>query len=75
MAQSDYNPKRLLKQEPAAITAVINLWLAVLVVAGVISWSAEVITALIAALNATLMLLYVRAGTVTTDALRELEGG
>lgn len=75
MAQSDYNPKRLLKQEPAAITGVINLWLAFLVITGVIGWSAEICVAFIAALNGTLLLLYVRAGTVTTDALRELEGG
>jgi hypothetical protein len=71
----DYDPRRLFKQEPAAITTVINLWLALAVVAEWIPWSAEIIAGFIAALNATLLLLYIRPSTVTKDGLRELEGG
>lgn len=73
--KSDYNLKRLLKQEPAAIVGVLNLWFAFLVAAGIISWSALTITALLTAINGTLLLLYVRASTVSKDGLREFDEG
>lgn len=67
-----YSIKKILKQEPAAITGVVNLWLAFLCVAGAITWSGEIIAGFIAALNATLLLLYVRPLTNSRDALQEL---
>ena len=73
--QSDYSLKRFAKQEPAGIVGVLNLWFAFLVAVGAISWSALTITALLAAVNGTLLLFYVRAATVSKDGLREFDEG
>ncbi len=69
----NYSPKRLLQQEPAALTAVVNLWIAFCVAAGFVSWAATTIVAFLAALNATLLLLYVRQGVVSKSGLNELK--
>lgn len=73
--KSDYSIKRLLKQEPAAIVGVLNLWFAFLVAVGAVSWSALTISSFLAAINGTLLIMYVRAATVSKDGLRDLEGG
>lgn len=67
-----YSIKQLLKQEPATLVTVINLWLAFLVVVGAISASGETIAQFGAAMNATLLLFYVRTLVSSNDALQQL---
>lgn len=67
-----YAPKQILRQEPAAVTTVLNLWLAFAILVGWISWSADTVTAFVAAANSTLLILYVRPLVTSRSALSEL---
>lgn len=67
-----YSIKQVLKQEPATVVGVVNLWLAFLVTVGVIDVSAETIASFGGALNATFLLFYVRTLVSSNDALKQL---
>lgn len=69
-----YSFRQVLKQEPAAIVAVISHVFAVLVVLNVVHWSADAIAILTSTALSVLTLFYVRPFTSSKDALRELTG-
>lgn len=67
-----YDPRQLLKQEPAAVVAVLAQWLTVLRVTGAIDWSAETIVTIEGAVLGTLMLVYVRPLVHSRNAIEQV---
>lgn len=67
-----YDPRKILQQEPVAVSGAVKTIVLVLVVFGAIDWSGEQTATVLVALEAVLTLFYVRPGSTSTAKLAAL---
>jgi hypothetical protein len=70
-----YSPKRLLTQEPNAVSAAVMAVLNIFIMTGALDWNADVVAGVNTALVLVLGLVYVRPLSVSKSGLEELTGG
>lgn len=67
-----YDPRKILQQEPVAVSGAVKTIVLVLVVFGVIDWSGEQTATVLVAMETVLTLFYVRPGSTSTAKLEAL---
>lgn len=67
-----YDPRKILQQEPVAVSAAVKTIVLVAVVFGWIDWSGEQTATVLVALETVLTLFYVRPGSTSTAKLEAL---
>lgn len=67
-----YDPKRILQQEPSAVTAAVMAILNIFIMTNALDWSPDVVAGVNTALMLVLGLFYIRATSVSKSALKEL---